>query len=69
MHSQLSTQYFYLLYCIKFRQIKTKRTIKKVTNLQIAYQNSNPLFKKNILHTVYLINENNEHCFMTNIGS
>ena len=35
-------------------------------NLQVVYQNSNPLFKTNILHTVYLINENNEHCIMTN---
>ena len=38
-------------------------------NLQTVYQNSNPLFKTNILHTVCLINENNEHCIMTNIGN
>ena len=37
--------------------------------IQIVYQFSNPLFKTNKLHTVYLIKKNNEHCIMTNIGN
>ena len=31
-------------------------------DLQIVYQVSKPLLKTNILHTVYLSNENHEHC-------
>ena len=41
----------------------------KLMNLQIVYQNWNPLFKTLILRTVYLINENNEHCIMNDIGN
>ena len=33
-------------------------------NLQIVYQNVSPLFKTNILLTVYLINEYNKQCHL-----
>ena len=33
-------------------------------NLQMVYQKSNRLFKTYILHTVYLINKNNEQCHL-----
>ena len=38
-------------------------------DLKIVYQNSNPLFKTNILHTIKLNNKNNEYCIMTNVGN
>ena len=38
-------------------------------NLNIVFQNSNHLFKTLILYKFYLINENNEHCIMNDIGN